>query len=133
MSIELPFKDDRVRRIVQAAFPGAKSRRTVKLTAKTSYHVQDYWDGGSRYYCRFVRLDDLSVLTSESVPRKERQQVGNPFGLPIYDIDLTPGFVVVENAIFCGKDIGYRIYYCPDLQLNANGEKLLCLPEKTET
>ena len=44
----------------------------------------------------------------------ERQATGNPYGLAIYDVTLTPGFAVVEHCIFCGKDLGYRIYVSPD-------------------
>ena len=128
--IELPFKDARVRSIVCAAFPGAKTRRTIKLTAKSYYHVSDFWDGGSRNYCCFVRLSDLSVLSSESVPKNNRQVIANPYALPIYDINLEAGFVVVEHTIFCGKDIGYRIYFHPCLQLNADETRRLLTPKE---
>lgn len=130
--IEMSFKDERVRRIVCAAFPSAKTRRSVKLEARTTYHCRDYWDGGSRNYCAFVRLSDLHVLSSESVPKGERQQMGNPFNLPIYDVQLEPGFVVVEHTIFCGKDIGYRIYFHPGLQLNEGMDGRPLLTAKKE-
>lgn len=128
-SREMSFKDERVRAIVQAAFPGAKSRRTVKLFARSSHHISDCWDGGSRNYCRFVRLSDLSALSSESVPNSQRQYAANPYNLPIYDVTLQPGFVIVEHCIFCGKDLGYRIYHHPILQLNEGSNQLL-LSEK---
>ena len=131
MREEIPFSDARVKRIVQAAFPGAKSRRTVKLESRNTYHVSDYWDGGSRNECRFVRLSDLTTMHSESVPRENRQQIANPFGLAIYDVILTPGFIVVEHVWFCGKDLGYRIYYSKELQLD-QGQELFLLA-KVET
>lgn len=131
MRQELLFSDSRVRRIVQAAFPNAKTRRTIKLEAKTTYHVSDYWDGGSRNYCAFVRLSDLRALSSQDIPKEQRQYIANPFNLPICDITLSPGFVVVEHCVFCGKDLGYRIYFHPGWSLNAGTGELL-LPQKND-
>lgn len=128
MRQEIPFSDARVKRIVQAAFPNARSRRTVKLEARNQYQVSDYWSEGSRNECRFVRLSDMSAMHSESVPREQRQQQANPFGLAIYQVNLTPGFVVVEHCIFCGKDLGYRIYYSKELQVSEGNELLLPAP-----
>jgi len=129
MRQELPFSDPRVKRLVQTAFPGAKSRRTVKFESKTTYHVEDYWSGGSRNECRFVNLATMSVLSSEDIPREKRQYIANPFHLPICDVELQPGFVVVEHVWFCGKDLGFRIYYNNVLQLAAgNTDTLFSLP-----
>jgi hypothetical protein len=124
---EMSFSDPRIKRLVQAAYPGARSRRTVKLESRTTYEVRDYWDGGSRDECRFVDLSNMAMKHSESVPREKRQQAGNPFGLAIYEVNLAPGFVVVEHVIFCGKDMGYRVYYHPDLKVSST-ETLLALP-----
>ena len=106
---ELAFSHPVVNRIVKAAFPEAKTRRPVKILCRNEYKVADYWDGGSRDYCVFVRLSDMSSHTSESIPRAARQQTGNPFNLPIATVIIQPGFVVVEHSIFRGKDFGYRI------------------------
>lgn len=116
---EMSFKDRTVRAIVCAAFPCAMTRRSVKVSIRASYHVADYWDGGSRDEARFVRLSDLSVQSSDSLPKDARQVAGNPYGLPIADVLLTGGFVVVEHCYFCGKDLGYRIY--------ATGDDMLAL------
>jgi hypothetical protein len=74
----------------------------------------DFWDGGSRNYCAFVRLPDMSSLSSESIPREERQVQSNPFNLPVADVLIQPGFCVVESVVFCGKPLGYRIYISSD-------------------
>jgi hypothetical protein len=123
--VKLPFSNSTIHRIVCAAFPGAKSRRPVKVECRTSYHVADYWDGGSRNYCAFVRLSDMSALSSDSIPRSERQQNGNAYNLPIADVEIQNGFCVVENCIFCGKNLGYRIF------INSEGIKQY-LPEASE-
>lgn len=107
---KLPFSHPVVRRIVCAGFPGAKSRREVKIECHDKMRISDYWDGGSRDYSAFVRLSDMSSLSSEAIPREARQQVANPFHLPIADVIITPNVCIVEHTIFCGKDMGYRIY-----------------------
>ena len=106
--IEVAFRE--VQDIVRRAFPGAKSRRTVKIRAARSHRVADYWDGGSRDYSVFLELGTLRTMSSDAIPREVRQEASNPFNLPIADVILTPGFCVVEHTIFCGKDLGYRIY-----------------------
>lgn len=121
--IEVPFSS--VKPIVQAAYPGAKSRRTVKVEVRSSYRVWNFWDGGSRTYSVFLRLKDLRSVSSEDMPKEARQTQANPFGLAIgkEEVALAPGFCVVEHVIFCGKDLGYRIVICPEtLALNGNTE-----------
>jgi hypothetical protein len=58
--------------------------------------------------------------------------MGNPFNLPIADIELSGGFAVVEHCIFRGKDLGYRIIVgegdLPALEIDS----LPCLPPKSE-
>lgn len=110
----LECKFSEVKDLVCAGFPGARTRRTVKIEARTSYRVSDYWDGGSRNEARFVRLADLAALTSEAIPHEARQKIANPFNLPIATITLDPSFCVVEHVWFCGKDLGYRVYVHPD-------------------
>lgn len=112
--ISLPFKHPKINAIVSAAFPGAKTRRPVRIECRTKYHVADYWDGGSRYYCAFVQLSTMQSVTSDSIPKEARQQEANPFNLPVADVLIQPGYVVVEHIIFCGKDFGYRLYVNAD-------------------
>ena len=108
--IELPFSSPKVKLIVKAAFPEARSRRTVKVHAATSYTVMDFWDGGSRNYAVGVDLRTLTALPASSIPRKMRQVEGNPFNLPLCELAIPPGYAIVEHCIFCGRDLWYSIY-----------------------
>lgn len=110
--IEVKFSD--VRDIIDRAFPGARSRRSVKIESRSAYTVADYWDGGSRAECRFLELGSFRVMSSSEIPDDVRQKAGNPYNLPVCSITLTPGYCVVEHSIFCGKDMGYRIYVSPE-------------------
>jgi hypothetical protein len=102
---EVDFRD--VESLVRLAFPGARSRRTVKIDQRQSYHVSDYWDGGSRDECRFIKLATRQVISAQEVPALTE---GHIYKLAFGDVELSPGFIVVEHCIFCGKDLGYRIY-----------------------
>lgn len=112
-SISVPFSQAST--LIRKAFPTAKSRKPVKIEGRNKYSVNDYWDGGSRNHCVFLDLSTMNVLSSESVPVEQRQKAANPYNLPIYTVALTPRIIVVENCIFCGKDLGYRIYCHPSL------------------
>lgn len=112
MHTEVRFED--VAEVIRAAFPGATSRRTVKVEARESYHVADYWDGGSRDETVFVNLDSLSAVSSEALPRETRQTAGNPYSLPIADVKVLPGFAIVVHVIFRSKDLGYRVILHPE-------------------
>lgn len=102
-------------RLIRLAFPGAKSRRTVKFDQRKSYHVSDYWDGGSRDECRFINLKTMQVISAQEVPALTE---GNIYNLANGDVELSPGYIVVEHCIFCGKDLGYRVYVSDPLVLS---------------
>lgn len=102
-------------RLIRLAFPGAKSRRTVKVDQRKSYHVSDYWDGGSRDECRFINLKTMQVISAQEVPALTE---GNIYNLANGDVELSPGYIVVEHCIFCGKDLGYRVYVSDPMVLS---------------
>ena len=104
--IEVPFTDPSIAPIVRAAFGSVNSRRNVKVSVKETYHVHDYWSDGSRDECRFVKLDTMQVISADQVEAIRN----NPYRLPMGDVALVPGVAVVEHCIFCGKDLGYRVY-----------------------
>lgn len=112
---QIPFKD--VASFIRRYFPEAKSRRPVKVSVRKSYHVSDYWDGGSRNYAVFVNL-----RTGENVDPKQVQQLteGHVYHLPYGSVELSEGFAVIEHCIFCGKDLGYRVYVGDKTILNEN-------------
>ena len=112
-SIPVKRSDPMIDRIIRATFPGYRGRK-IKVIVKTEYRLSDYWDGGSRNYATFLDLQSFTVIPSSQLPEQFKQKIANPFNLPIADITLSPGFAVVENCIFRGKDLGIRIYIHPD-------------------
>jgi len=119
--VSVRFSD--VAELIRSAFPGAKSRRPVGISFDKNYRVSDFWDGGSRTYTKFVNLETSQVLSSDALPRENRQVMSNPFNLPIGDVILGLNHCVIEHSIFCGKDMGYRLVLCSDLK-----EKFPALP-----
>ena len=111
--MEFKKNDPKVARLVQMCYPNYKGRRPVKVSKRETYSLRDYWDGGSRDYAEFVRLPVMTLCQLTELDY-EHQKAGNPFNLPIGRVKLSPDVAVVENCIFCGKDMGVRIYLHPD-------------------
>lgn len=94
-----------VRRIALAAFPSYTGRKFAVESFSGPMRLDSNWEGGSRSY--FVVLD-LASLRHAVIPEN-----GTPFsnGGQIERISELPlNFAVVEHCIFCGKDLGIRIY-----------------------
>jgi len=109
MRLEVSFKEPAVRKLITTAFPGARTRRTVKVSTAKTYTVREFWDGGSKDTHRFVCLSSGKVLTAESIPKAQRQVAGNPFNLPIAEVELSGGFAIIVETVFCGKPGSYYI------------------------
>ena len=122
-TIEIPFKD--ISGIVRLAFPGATSRRTVKIRKQKSYHVHDYWDGGSREYAVFLNLRTKQVIPAPAVSALRE---GHVYNLAYGEVELSGECCVVVNTIFCGKDLGYFIYVPEEVQVEGSA---LLLPPKS--
>lgn len=67
------------------------------------------WDGGSRssYFC--VRLTDG---TNVALPHFDPPQFGGPVETPV--VEIPPECAIVQHTIFCGKDMGLRLYVRPE-------------------
>lgn len=105
--IELNRNDPRVQPFIH----NYKGRRTVKIIESTAHHVSDYWDGGSRDYTSYSTMHGRPL--SQQQVKFQKQTEGNPFNQNVGTVTIEPGIVVVVNAIFQGKDMGFRIYVHP--------------------
>jgi hypothetical protein len=94
--------------------------KKFKLSTDIPKTLNSYWDGGSREYYYFFDLKDGKMLTM-------------PANHPMFDkvpnkLDHLPkGVILVNNTIFCGKELGLTFY--------VNQEDLAPLlpnPESTE-
>ena len=103
--LELNKNDPKISQFVR----GYKGRKPIKVQATTSFHVSDYWSEGSRDYTSFIDLNTGSHLSYEQVGFVKQTQ-SNPFNLPIGEVALRPGLVVVVNSVFCGKPMPPRLY-----------------------
>lgn len=107
-----------VKRIAMAAFPDYKGRTFRVETFSGPMRLDSNWEGGSRSY--YVILDLVS-LRHATIPEN-----GTPFsnGGKIERITELPlNCAVVEHCLFCGKDLGIRIYVS-----EANLTKMLPAP-----
>jgi hypothetical protein len=104
--------------LIRIAFPEAKGRRPVGVRLATSYHVEDYWDGGSRTEARFVELATGRVVD----PNQVEALRANPMRLTMGDVAVAEGYAVIEHSWFCGKDCGYSIRIGTDPELSIMDE-----------
>lgn len=107
-------------KLVQCGFPGARSRRPIRVEARETYDAKDYWDEGTRYKARFVAMSfpsdgiyDLMARADLGGRDSGNQKAGNPFNMDAFSVKLDETFCVVENILSGGKDLGYRIILHP--------------------
>lgn len=121
-------KDPSVSAIIAAAFPNYKGKKPVSVySAETVELSGTYWDGGSRSTYAAVAMQDPPV--SRPLPRYNPPQFGGPIETPAIALQITPGklsLAIVEHSIFCGKEMGLRIYVHPQALARL-------LPANTET
>ena len=104
--------------VVRAAFPEYNGQKfAVEVKERLTLHDL-HWDGGTRNEYVAVKLasGESSRAKVANAPWSERAEGAS--------VDIPPGIAIVEHSIFCGKDIGIRVYLNP-----ANAAKLLAAPE----
>jgi hypothetical protein len=103
--MKLTTVPDKLKSLAKLAFPGYRGRK-YRLEYREKLTTASYWSGGSRdTYC----LIDLAT-------RRPTPIAGiNPIGFqgPTPTTQISPGQVLVEHTIFCGKDIGITFYLNP--------------------
>jgi hypothetical protein len=105
-AIKVSITDPVIRKIVSACYPNYKGRK-IKVEAKTTYVMSNYWDGGSRDYAVAYHLASGETAQPSVV-------TANPMrGQAHAQVDIPEGVAIVEHSIFQGKDVGIRIYVNP--------------------
>jgi len=91
-----------VARLLAATFPDYRGRKIELRSWDRPRTLENYWDGGTRSYWSMVEITTGRVGTPTN---------DNPFEPAAHDKwDLPSGWVAVEHIIFCGHDLGIRIY-----------------------
>jgi hypothetical protein len=75
-----------------------------RLVESNSYCMSNYWNEGSRSYCKVVNFTTGDIQVPDS-------QTSNPFlKIAHASFEIPPNHAVVEHMISCGKDAGLFIY-----------------------
>jgi hypothetical protein len=99
-------RNSEIESIRRACFPGYKGR-TFRVEPFHPMNCRSYWDGGSRSYFCFL---NLATGQTSAVPEN-----GSPFVKAVPAVESLPeNTVLVEEIIFCGKNLGLRIYGSPE-------------------
>jgi len=107
-TIAVSVSDPIIRRIVQATYPSYRGRKIRIVAQKYPLNCKSYWDGGSRDYFTFVRLDTFQTAPMPAQSAFDRDIRGAE------SVTLPPGVICVEHSIFCGRDTGITIHVNPE-------------------
>jgi len=101
--------EEQVRPVVRATFPDYRGKK-FQVVAAESVTLHDLnWSGGSRSSYR------ACTLTGAPLGGADKYQMMAPWDNPAerQTLPILPGACVVEHCIFCGQDMGLRIYVHP--------------------
>lgn len=108
--------------LAKRAYPDYAGR-TFRIAVATTINVRSSWEGGSRSWFKFIRLDGTPDTVTVPAQSAFDPQIPGANAIP-----LVPGLACAEHTIFCGKDMGIRIHVHPE-----NAPRLLPAPtELTE-
>lgn len=91
---------------------GYRGRKFRVLPKEGSLELHGaFWDGGSRNQWYAVRLSDGLTQLAGGKLNTPAEYGGRPY--EARSVQMTPGVVIAEHSIFCGKDVGWRFYVHP--------------------
>jgi hypothetical protein len=107
-AIKVSVSDPLIRRIVQVTYPSYRGRKIRIVPQRYAMNCKSYWDGGSRDYFAFVRLDTMQSASMPAQSAFDKDIRGAE------SVTLPPGVICVEHSIFCGRDTGITIHVNPE-------------------
>lgn len=82
--------------------------RSYEVSKSYTYDVQAHWDGGSKNDCVLIAREGLQLILLSKEAKNPFSGVGNQ------RIDIPAQHFIVEQRIFCGKNMGIRFVIRPD-------------------
>ena len=107
-TIQVSITDPLIKRIIRATYPTYRGRKIRIVPQRYPLNCKSYWDGGSRDYFAFVRLDTFAVAPMPAQSAFDKNIRGAEA------VTLPPGIICVEHSIFCGRDTGITIHVNPE-------------------
>lgn len=100
----VPTKE--IKWLTDKAFPSRKRKVRISVGERVSFY-NTFWDGGSKNTYRAVKLEDGSVASLITG--------GSPWTAVAEGttMDLEPGIAIVEETIFCGKNMCLTVHLHP--------------------
>lgn len=112
--------DPRAKEVGLIAFPEYRGRK-FRLEYRDSVTLHGrYWSGGSKSDWMAVNLETRQAFAPEIGGFENPPQFGGLRSDP--KIDIPPGVAIVEHVIFCGKDLGLRVYVRGNTPLPLGGD-----------
>ena len=105
MNTRIKLKKAQVKPILAATFPKYKGRTyEIEFAPTITFHDTN-WGGGSRNYYAFVNADGRTGHLVVPAPWNNTAEGET--------VEIPADVLIVEHCIFCGKDLGIRIYANP--------------------
>lgn len=99
--------------IIAATYPDHRGRKIeVRPTVQVALHDL-HWSGGTRSEYRACTLDGTALGSTERVARLAPWSSA-ALAAEGARVELPPGTAVVEHSVFCGRDMGLRVYIRPE-------------------
>ena len=105
-----------VKKLSKVIYPEYNGRK-FSAEVKSKYYVSNYWDGGSRNYMVAIDLKTGRIMKPSTESTVPFNSIANTC------IDIPAGVGILERSIFCGKDIGVRLYVSQPLAIEAVNTK----------
>ncbi len=105
--------------IARIAFPEWRGKKATIVRQDAVELLGTFWDGGSKNTFRAV-----NIATGETSDAARGMDTPVVFGgkAANQSVRLPPGFAIVEHIVFCGKELGCRVYLAPEPTLEAGAE-----------
>jgi len=82
--------------------------KKYRVVISDKYHLQNYWDGGSKSEPLLIQREGLKVSSPKNTTT-------NPFRDDAHvTLDIPPGYFIMEHKISRGKDMGITFYVRSD-------------------
>jgi len=93
-----------VKKIALSAYPNYNGKKFSVSVTDNPIDTRSSWEGGSRDYFVFLRLDNLSTFEIPSQSAFDAKIKGAE------GVSLVNDMVCVRHTFFCGKDLGITVY-----------------------
>ncbi len=107
--------------LAKIAFPDWRGRKATLVRRDVVELIGTFWDGGSKSTFRAVNIstgETSDAMPGMDTPREFGGKAANQA------VRIPVGFAIVEHIVFCGKELGCRVFVPNENAIEKSGEYL---------